>query len=400
MTSPAPLQDRPADQDVQLDVNVIGDFDSSTGLAEAARRQVEALVHARVGVEVVPVDLDAPKSKNRTSPLIQKLPRGRGADIDIHYENTNVFSALPDNVVHPPDRPRSYTIASWYWELPELPWDFIPSVLKVDEIWVAAEYVQHIFLRVVNKPVTIIPAVVEGEASNDYDRKHFGLPERSTLYFFNFDASSSYARKNPMGLIKAFEQAFAPHERGTSATLVVKSMRLHWFPELERFLRREMKRINGILMVDDLTHTEMTSLINCIDVYVSLHRCEGFGLGMAEAMRLGKPLIATAFSANVDFCTAENCLQVGYDLVQVTDDDHKYHPVMTGLYRAGQYWADPDLDQAARWMRHLFDRPQQRARLGEAARKTIVEGFNKEVAGQKMRHRLTEIYRLRGKLPA
>ena len=202
-----------------------------------------------------------------------------------------------------------------------------------------------------------------------------------------------------MGLIKAFEQAFAPHERGTSATLVLKSMRLHWFPELERFLRREMKRINGILMVDDLTNTEMTSLINCIDVYVSLHRCEGFGLGMAEAMRLGKPLIATAFSANVDFCTAENCLQVGYDLVQVTDDDHKYHPVMTGLYRAGQYWADPDLDQAARWMRHLFDRPQQRARLGEAARKTIVEGFNRQVAGQRMRDRLTEIYRLRGKLP-
>ena len=390
----------PGHEDVQLDVNVIGDFDSSTGLAEAARRQVEALVHARVGVQVVPVDLDAPKSKNRRSPLVHALPRGRGADIDIHYENTNVFSALPDNVVHPPGRPRSYTIASWYWELPELPWDFIPSVLKVDEIWVAAEYVQHIFLRVVNKPVTVIPAVITGDPSSDYDRKHFGLPERPVIYFFNFDASSSYARKNPAGLIKAFETAFAEHERGTTAVLVVKAMRLHWFPDLERFLRREMSRINGILMVDDLSHTEMASLINCIDVYVSLHRCEGFGMGMAEAMRMGKPLIATAFSANVDFCTAENSLQVGYDLVQVADDDHKYHPVMTGLYRAGQYWADPDLDQAARWMRHLFDHPGQRARLGAAARKTIVEQFNYQVAGEKMRQRLHEIYQLRGKLPA
>lgn len=382
----------------QLDVNVIGDFDSSTGLAEAARRQVEAMVHSRIGVQVVPVDLDAPKAQNRRSPLVHALPRGRSADIDIHYENTNVFSALPDNVVHPPGRPRSYTIASWYWELPELPWDFIPSVLKVDEIWVASEYVQHIFMRVANKPVTIIPAVITGEPSTEFDRRHFGLPERSTLYFFNFDASSSYARKNPAGLIKAFEAAFAPHERGTAATLVVKIMRLHWFPELERFLRREMRRINGILMVDDLTHTEMTSLINCIDVYVSLHRSEGFGMGMAEAMRMGKPLIATAFSSNVDFCAADNCLQVGYDLVQVTDDDHKYHQAMTGLYRAGQYWADPDLDQAARWMRHLFDRPKQRARLGEAARKTIRENYNMQVAGASMRARLMEIYRLRGKL--
>ena len=96
-------------EDVQLHVNVIGDFESSTGLAEAARRQVESLAHAGVGVQVVPVDLEAPKSKNRISPLVQKLPRGRSADIDIHYENANVFSSLPDDVVHPPGRPRSYT---------------------------------------------------------------------------------------------------------------------------------------------------------------------------------------------------------------------------------------------------------------------------------------------------
>ncbi len=358
------------------------------------------MAHARIGIQVVPVDLEAPKAQNRVSPIVQSLPRGRSADIDIHYENANVFSSLPDALVHPPGRPRSYTIASWYWELPELPWDFIPSVLKVDEIWVAAEYVQHIFRRVVNKPVTIVPAVITGEPSDAYDRQHFGLPDRSVLYFFNFDASSSYARKNPIGVIRAFERAFAAHERGTAATLVIKVMRLHWFPELERFLRREMAKVNGILMVDDLSHSEMTSLINGIDVYVSLHRCEGFGMGMAEAMRMGKPLIATAYSANVDFCTAENCLQVGYDLVPVSDDDHKYHKAMTGLYRAGQYWANPDVDQAARWMRHLYDRPKERTRLGEVARKTIVENYNYEVTGAVIRNRLTEIYRERGKLPA
>ncbi len=399
MTEAATLAPDPR-PDVQLDVNVIGDFQSSTGLAEAARRQVEAMAHARIGIQVVPVDLEAPKARNRVSPIVQALPKGRSADIDIHYENANVFSSLPDHVVHPPGRPRSYTIASWYWELPELPWDFIPSVLKVDEIWVAAEYVQHIFRRVVNKPVTIIPAVITGEPSDAFDRRHFGLPDRSVLYFFNFDASSSYARKNPIGIIRAFERAFAAHERGTAATLVIKVMRLHWFPDLERFLRREMRKVNGILMVDDLSHSEMTSLINCIDVYVSLHRCEGFGMGMAEAMRMGKPLIATAYSANVDFCTADNCLQVGYDLVQISDEDHKYHTAMTGLYREGQYWANPDVDQAARWMRYLYDRPLERTRLGEVARRTIVEKYNYEAAGAVIRNRLTEIYRERGKLPA
>ena len=373
-----------------LRVNVIGDFESTTGLAEAGRRQVEAMVQAGIGVQVVPVDLHAPKARNRRSEVIAALPQGRDAVVDVHYENTNVFSALDSDVVRPPGK-QVYTIASWYWELPELPWDFIPSVEKVDEIWVAAEYVQHIFLRVTDKPVTIIPAVVDGQTSTDYDRRHFGLPDRSTLYFYSFDASSSYARKNPMGLIRAFERAFAEHERGREATLVIKAMRLHWFPELERVLRRQMKAVNGILMVDDLSSTEMTSLLNVVDVYVSLHRSEGFGLGMAEAMRLGKPVIATAYSANVDFCTAANSLQVGFDLVPIDDDDHKYHPAMTGLYRAGQYWADPDLDQAARWMRHLHDRPQQRARLGDAARRTMVEDFSRASAGARIKARLTEI---------
>jgi glycosyltransferase involved in cell wall biosynthesis len=373
-----------------LRVNIIGDFESSTGLAEAARRQVMALLHEGVGIQVVPVDLDAPKSHNRVKPEIARLPRGRDAAIDIHYENTNEFSRLDEDVVRPKGK-KTYAIASWYWELPELPWDFMPSVDRVDEIWVATEYVQHIFQRVTDKPVTVIPAVVEGEVSTNFDRRHFGLPEDSTIYFYNFDASSSYARKNPMGLIKAFERAFASHERGTGATLVIKAMRLDWLPDLEKALRRAISSVNGILMTDDLSNAEMTSLLHAVDVYVSLHRSEGFGLGMAEAMRLGKPIIATAYSANVDFCTAENSLQVGYRLAAITDSDHKFHPAMTGLYRAGQLWADPDLDQAARWMRHLYERPMERRRLGEAARHTILSDFSRAAVGARMRARLAQI---------
>lgn len=373
-----------------LRVNVVGDFESSTGLAEAARRQVLSLIESGVGVQVVPVDLDAPKAHNRISPVISALPRGRDAAIDIHYENTNEFSRLADDVVRPPGR-TTYAIASWYWELPELPWDFRPSVERVDEIWVASEYVQHIFARVTDKPVTVIPAVVEGETSTSYGRRHFDLPEGQVLYFYNFDASSSYARKNPMGLIRAFERAFAPHERGREATLVLKAMRLEWFPELEKSLRRAMQGVNGVLLTEDLSPAEMTSLLATIDVYVSLHRSEGFGLGMAEAMRLGKPVIATAYSANVDFATAANSLQVGFRLVPITDNDHRFHPAMTGLYRAGQIWADPDLEQAARWMRHLHDRPRERQRVGDAARHTILSEFGRGAAGARMRTRLDQI---------
>ena len=133
------------------------------------------------------------------------------------------------------------------------------------------------------------------------------------------------------------------------------------------------------------------ALLDVVDVYVSLHRSEGFGLGMAEAMRLGKPVIATAYSANTDFCTAANSRQVGYRLVAISDEDHRYHPPMTGLYRAGQLWADPDLEQAAYWMRDLFERPAERARLGALAQQTILSQFNRHVVGRSMRARLEEL---------
>ena len=194
-----------------------------------------------------------------------------------------------------------------------------------------------------------------------------------------------------MGLIRAFERAFERNERGRDATLVLKSMRLHWFPELERFLREAVADVNGVLITDDLSPEEMTSLLHAVDVYVSLHRSEGFGLGMAEAMRLGKPVIATAYSANVDFCTTANSLQVGYKLIPIRDDDHRFHPAMTGLYRAGQIWADPDLAQAARWMRYLFERPAERRRLGEAARETILRDYSRQAVGRSLEARLQAI---------
>jgi glycosyltransferase involved in cell wall biosynthesis len=373
-----------------LAINVIGDFGSSTGLAEAARRQIVGMLEQGVHIEVVPVDLDAPKAHNRIRPEIAALPLGRSGAIEIHYQNTNEFSRLTDEQVRPPGR-RTYAIASWYWELPELPWDFMASVHRVDEIWVATEYVQHIFERTTDKPVIVVPAVVEGETSAAFDRRHFGLPQRPVLYFYSFDASSSYARKNPLGFVRAFARAFPAEQRGRDAALVLKAMRLDWFPELERLLRREVARVGGTLITDDLTNEEMTSLLHCADVYVSLHRSEGFGLGMAEAMRLGKPVISTAYSGSVDFATADNSLQVGYRLVAISDEDHRFHPAMTGLYRAGQLWADPDLDQAAYWMRMLLERPAERRRLGQAARRTILTDFSRQRAGQRARARLDQI---------
>jgi glycosyltransferase involved in cell wall biosynthesis len=233
---------------------------------------------------------------------------------------------------------------------------------------------------------------VEGVTSERYDRRHFGLPPDRVIFAFNFDASSSYARKNPMGLIGAFRRAFTEGERTDAETLVIKTLRLDVFPALSRALRTEVAATTGVrLITDDLSNDEMASLLSCADVYVSLHRAEGFGLGMAEAMRLGRPVIATAYSANLEFCRTDNCAQVGWSLVPVSDSDHEWHPDMTGLYRAGQLWAEPDLDQAAWWMRWLWAHPRERVRLGAAGRETIEREYSRATAGAAMRARLEEL---------
>jgi len=209
------------------------------------------------------------------------------------------------------------------------------------------------------------------------DLSRFGVRPGSFLFLFMFDFHSVMERKNPLGLIAAFKKAFGESEE---AALLIKSSRV------DADGMTEMKAAAGanISIVDTVIgREEVNALFRACDCYVSLHRSEGFGLTIAEAMVASKPVIATAFSGNMDFMTARNSYLVRYNLTEI-ERDHS-------PYRKGWHWAEPDIDHAAELMRRVVEKRDEALDLGRQAREDVLRLMHPDVVGQRMKARLMEI---------
>ena len=283
-----------------------------------------------------------------------------------------------------------YNIGYWFWELAQFPAQWNDAFETYDEIWVGTDFVREAVQANTNKLVTCMPVAIDVPLPENASRRQFGLPEDSFLVLVTFDALSIVERKNPWGAIEAFRRAFTERERGHSAHLVVKVNNLDLVPEGMR-LREAVRDVNGILIENYLHRLEVNALINLCDTYLSMHRSEGFGLGMAEAMFLGKPTIATAYSGNVDFMKPDNSYLVPYQLVEL---GQPYPP-----YEAHNVWAEPDVDAAAAHLRAVFDAPDEARDKGNRAARYIREHYNHEVAGEQIARRLNDILRRHGYQP-
>ncbi len=365
-------------------VNLVGDFSAVHGLGEASRRVVDALVLAGVDVSIVDATSGAPQDPGRRSPALDALPKGRRHQIDLVLLNVNEMANLRDDEL---DR---YTIGLWYWELLELDAAHVAQYDRVDEVWAASDLVAGTFRALGSKPVRMIPAVVPPVQPPPLDPRVARLPEGLRV-LFTFDANSSVARKNPFACVEAFTRAFDEHERGRSAHLVVKAMSSENYPGLSEQLAQAVASVGGTLIGQDLPRPQMDALLESCDVYLSLHRSEGFGLGMAEAMSLGKAVVATAFGGNTSFMTMDTAGLVGYRMRPIIEDDHALQPVYKRVYRLGRWWAEPDVDQAAAWLRLLADDADLRRQMGARAAVHIREVAGPEAVGHAMAARLDEI---------
>jgi glycosyltransferase involved in cell wall biosynthesis len=381
----------PGTRPISSGANVIGDWWATTGLAEAARRSATALFEAGAGFSVLNFAVEGvPREESRAPAWLWDRPHGRPHPVDIWYLNINELHMVPDELLRPPGDKR-YAIASWYWELPRVGPEFVGQVDRVDEIWVASRFVADTFRGHTHKPVLVMPCAVEPTPSQSVSRFDFGLREESCIFLYSFDANSFFARKNPWGAINAFHKAFSPQERRSSAQLVIKTVNLDRHPRERARLSAAVAHVGGMLVEDDLPQGDMHALISLSDVYVSLHRSEGFGLGMAEAMHLGRPVIATAYSGNMDFTTHANSCLVGYRLRAIDGAENDYEEGISRIYETGQLWAEPDLEQAARWMRVMFERPTERRRIGLAGATTIRRQYSTTAAQSAMLARLEEL---------
>jgi glycosyltransferase involved in cell wall biosynthesis len=200
------------------------------------------------------------------------------------------------------------------------------------------------------------------------------------MFLYIFDVSSQTERKNPFAAIRAFRRAALPHD---AAVLVLKFSNPEYDRAGVRRLHEEAADLNVVMLDGYFDRPDLCALMNTADCYLSPHRSEGFGLTLLESMQLAKPVIATAYSGNMDFMSEENGYLLRYQPVTLTRD---YGPYMTGAT-----WADPDIDHAATLIRHVVEHREEARAKGSRARAMVERDYTPEVTGAVMRARLEAI---------
>ena len=357
---------------------VAGYLRAELGLGELGRLAIKAAKSAAVDVGAYVYDL----TQSRQLHPIQEVERG-----DL---NVNVVAVTGDQMSSFAKRVGDgffqgrYNIGLWAWELEDVPDYYLEGLQYVDEVWTLSKFARNAIARMTDKPVHVFPMPIDAPSwTSRIDRKTLGLPE-GFLFLFCFDLFSVLERKNPLGLVDAFKSAFTP---GEGPTLVIKAINgSHRELEVERIKCAAAGRPDIIVLDDYLDFETNTALMASCDCYVSLHRSEGYGLTLAEAMALGKPVIATGYSGNLDFMNEDNSYLVPWTKTPV--------PAGCDPYPEGALWADPDLNAAVKLMRKLADGPAQAALTGNRAREEILQRHGIGPAASFVRQRFDHAQRV------
>jgi len=365
-------------------VNLLGYARGEFGIAENVRSYARALEQAGHPLLIFNFDVGASSRQEDRSMERHFSETLRYAD-NVFFINADQMQ-IARNVLGRETFAGRHNIGFWVWELEKFPREWRGGFDLVDEVWVPTEFVRKAIAACTDKPVLRMPKAIEFEVSQGMDRAYFGLPDGAFVYLYSYDFNSFTARKNPEAAIAAFRRAF--DDRTGGAHLLVKSINGERYPERLAALRRIAADDPRIEIRDGfLSRDEMFGLQNMIDCYVSLHRSEGFGLGMAECMYLGKPVIATGYSGNLDFMNRDNSLLVDYKMIALSEGDYPYWQ--------GQKWGDPDIAHAAELMRRVFDDRAFAAAIGAAAAASIRRSNSREVCARAVMTRLAEIDRRR-----
>jgi len=254
-------------------------------------------------------------------------------------------------------------IGLWNWELPVMGPDWRRGLPLVHEIWVPTRFNADSLPRDVKVPVKVVLHPMEAQGAVR-SRDRFGLPEDKFIVLSAFDMGSTYGRKNPRAAIAAFRKAFGDDPSCLMVLKVGHAADANWAMADLKAAIQGMSNVR--LMQETLSRADMTALVASADVILSLHRAEGFGLLMAEAMLHGVPAVATGWSGNVDFMTPDDSGLVNYTLVPVDDPQ--------GTYTVpGAKWAEADVDDAATWLGRLYLDADFRRRLGERGKAAATE---------------------------
>jgi len=375
----APPPERKMRQGRIKGVNLFGHALGRLGLGEDVRMAAKSLEKAGIpyvirNIEAVAAGQD---EGSRSLSLSDELPY----DVNLFCmtAESTLAAIIAQGLALSEER---YNIGVWPWELPDWPqaldhaWDF------VDEVWATSRFTYEAYARAAPCPVMHMPMAVNADATEGTTRADFGLPENRFLFGFSFDGLSSFARKNPQAVIIAFRKAFPPSERNVG--LVLKSIRGMAHQSAWQALADLMQGDERIHVIDEsLSRGRLLDLYRSFDAFVSLHRSEGFGRNIAEAMLLGKPVIVSAYSGNMDFTDEDTAALVPTGLREVCQGEYPFG--------AGHTWGEPDVDAAAGLMQRMVADRKWREGLAANAVERIRHRYSVDAVAQAWAGRLHEL---------
>lgn len=378
----APYSPAYARRHAKLGMNIVGFLTAELGVGESARCMVRAADAAAIPSALVPLKLNC-KNRMGEQTFAGRLQDENPYDVNVVHIDPPASRDI-DHHHGKGFRAGKYNIAYFAWELPEFPDTWVPSFDYFDEVWCPSDFTSAAIamkspLPVITMPHSMIVTPPAGTTAELRDKLR--LPRDPFLFLTLFDLNSYSARKNPRAVIEAFRLS---RLAGCGAALVLKVQNVAGNEADFAALQASVSDLPGtVLLTETLSRADITALEAACDVFVSLHRSEGYGLAVAECMALGKPVISTDWSATAEFVTAENGCPVRAKLVTL-EQNH-------GPYAKGATWADPDPVHAAEYMRTLFEDRALAHRLGAAARKSIEAKFAPAVIGARYRKRLENI---------
>jgi glycosyltransferase involved in cell wall biosynthesis len=385
MHSPEDCATRPA-----VDVQLIGPLAKASGLGQATRLSADILRATGLSLRCVDFDLDNPAPEGFSSDAqIDEYGPARINMIHLNAESTPLAFAYQPDVFS-----GRYNIGYFFWELDRPAYCHYLGMDLLDEIWVCSDYGAEIYSKddhgkpVVNVGMCYedIPGLTRAEG-RAFVEGRFLFNAEHFVCLVAFDSFSFVQRKNPVTVLKAFQRAF---EDVPEARLVIKTqnrdrvsddVQVRIWDQVDTIVAADPRMV---ILNETLSYPDLLRLKVGSDCYLSLHKSEGWGFGMIEAMNLGVPVLATAYSGNMDFCSAETAWLVDY--VETSLELGEYIFV-----RKGSRWAEPDVASAAAQLRALYDHPKERQAKALAAQDRVRAQFSRDAIAKRYGERLREI---------
>lgn len=374
----------------EVDVQLIGPLAKASGLGQATRLSADILRSTGLDIRGVDFDLDNPAPEGFSSDtMIEDYGPAKINMIHLNAESIPLAFAYQPDVFS-----GAYNIGYFFWELDKPAYCHYLGMDMLDEIWVSTEYGVTIYEKDANgKPVVNVGMCYEEntditrEDSRAFLERRFQFDDSHFVCLVAFDSFSFVQRKNPVNVLKAFQKAF---QGVPNARLIVKTqnrdsvfdtVQVNLWDQVDTIITSDPRII---VMNETLSYRDLLRLKTGSDVYVSLHKSEGWGFGMIEAMNLGVPVVCTAYSGNMDFCSEETAWLVDYEITPLRQEEYIF-------VRRGSEWAEPSVDHAARQLRAAYDNPDERAAKARAAQDYIKANFSTGAIAERYGSRLREI---------